>query len=283
MPIFSQHANVYHTTKGTPYLRDPGVVLFAQTSVDVEQIKPFLEGFDLQFGEYVEDVPIDAGAQVCKIAGQLCYMSFGPKRTTNKNADAYFENIKRSKHGSVLEHATYTFLFYGIGRDVTHELVRHRAGFGFSQISQRYVAGPVLRFVERPDQAADKLLHFYFMNRIDLIVAEYDKVTERLLELQKEEDISGLSKTDLRKQVRQSSRSCLPNETEAPIVVTANARAWRHFIEMRANPHADVMIRRLASLVCKILQSNSPLIFGDYVLEEDKNGLLVASTEFRKV
>ena len=40
---------------------------------------------------------------------------------------------------SVLEHAVWNFVFTGISRTCTHELIRHRAGFGYSQLSQRYV------------------------------------------------------------------------------------------------------------------------------------------------
>lgn len=81
-----------------------------------------------------------AGQAVAEFAGRLCYLSFGadaavegghktiPGRTTNQ---AYLENILKTKHGSVLEHAVWTFLFEGISRALTHELVRHRAGFGF--------------------------------------------------------------------------------------------------------------------------------------------------------
>ena len=75
------------------------------------------------------------------------------RRTTNDNAAAYFERLTSAGHGSVLEHASFSFLLYGISRSVTHELVRHRAGAGFSQISRRrYVSGATCdRFVERPD------------------------------------------------------------------------------------------------------------------------------------
>ena len=45
----------------------------------------------------------------------------------------------RSAHGSVLEHANYSFAFRNVSRVFTHELIRHRAGSAFSQESLRYV------------------------------------------------------------------------------------------------------------------------------------------------
>src|SRR3989304_9631067 len=102
-------------------------------------------------------------------------MSFGPGRTTNANAVWYFDGkpgkpetgIKGQKHGSVLDHPNYTILNYGISRSLTHELVRHRAGCAYSQLSQRYVGGKMLRFVERPEYVGDPFLHEQFESRID--------------------------------------------------------------------------------------------------------------------
>src|SRR5579884_3503882 len=124
----------YATERGTPYLRTPGVALLARPQVAIENLADFLGGFnpDLNFAQYLDDpTPLPPAAQLCKAAGQICYASFGPKRTMNADAVRYFQNMKESGHGSVLEHAVFSFLFYGISRSVTHELVRHRAGFGF--------------------------------------------------------------------------------------------------------------------------------------------------------
>lgn len=52
---------------------------------------------------------------------------------------------------SVLEHSVYNLLITGVSRSLTHELVRHRAGLGFSQLSQRYVDESVAEYVVPPD------------------------------------------------------------------------------------------------------------------------------------
>ncbi|HEV2745649.1 MAG TPA: FAD-dependent thymidylate synthase, partial [Rubrobacter sp.] len=152
------HAPVYSTAAGTAYLKTPGVVVLAKPQTNVAGLGGFLEGFDpdLGFPGYLDDpTELPDSSQLCKTAGQLCYASFGPRRTTNENAASYFGRLTGAGHGSVLEHANFSFLLYGISRSVTHELVRHRAGAGFSQISQRYVSGAVLRFVERPEYQED--------------------------------------------------------------------------------------------------------------------------------
>jgi thymidylate synthase (FAD) len=90
-------------------------------------------------------------------------------------------------------------------------------------------------------------------------------------------------KTLRRKKAREAARSVLPNATETKIFVTANARALRHFIEMRGDPAADVEIRKVAVAVLKLLQADSPNLFGDYTLTEIPGGGEAASTPHRKV
>jgi len=281
------HSPVSHTEVGTTYLRAPGVVMLARPRTNVAGLAGFLEGFDpeLNFPDYVNDpTPLPDSTQLCKTAGQLCYASFGPRRTTNENAAAYIERLTSAGHGSVLEHSNFSFLLYGISRSVTHELVRHRAGVGISQISQRYVSGSVLRFVERPEYQEDPELHRLFEERADRAAAEYESMAGRLLEYQEGGNamLSADYKTDARKKVQQTARSLLPNETEAPMVFTGNVRALRHIIEMRADAHAESEIRNLAVRLFLCLVTTDPILFGDYVLDTLPDGTHTVSTEHRK-
>lgn len=278
---------VFHTAAGTAYLKAPGVVMISRPNVDVSGLRGFLEGFDpeLEFSAYLDDpTPLPPSSQLAKTAGQLCYASFGPRRTRNENAAAYFERLTSAGHGSVLEHASFSFLLYGISRSVTHELVRHRAGTAFSQISQRYVSGAVLRFVERPEYAQDAELHALFEERADRAAAEYEAMAERLLGRQGEGDamLSSDRATDARKKVQQTARSLLPNETEAPMVFSGNVRALRHVVEMRADEHAESEIRAFAVRLFLCLATADPILFGDYRIEDLPDGTFRVFTQNRK-
>lgn len=262
--------------------------MLARPRTNLAGLAGFLSGFgeDSPFPEYLDDPTyLPEGAQLCKVAGQLCYMSFGRKRSYNADAGRYFDNLKSSGHGSVFEHANFSLLLYGISRSLTHELVRHRAGFAFSQQSQRYISGRMLRFVERPEYIIDEALHARFLQRIDRASAEYSAITERILEMQHAgtQLLSAEERTDLRKKVQQTARSVLPNETEAPIVVTGNARAWRHVISMRASAHAETEIRELAVRVFLCLYLTDPVLFSDYTLEKLSDGTFTVKTEFEKI
>jgi thymidylate synthase (FAD) len=281
-------SEVYYTEKGTPYLKRPGVALIAVPHVDLRGLEGFLSGFPPEYGfiKYLSDpTPLPPAEELCKTAGQTCYMSFGPERTMNKDASRYFFNTISSGHGSILEHANFTFLIYGAPRSFTHELVRHRAGMGYSQVSQRYVSGKVLRFVESVEYQDDERLHGRFTNWIDGAVEEYETRARLLLEKQRggAQVLQGESKTDLRKKVQQVARDCLPNETEAPIVVTGNVRAWRHIINMRASEHADTKIRKVAFDIFRCLRTVSPLLFGDFEVVHLSDGTHGVRTEFPKV
>jgi thymidylate synthase (FAD) len=263
------HAPVYRTAAGTAYLKIPGVVVLAKPQTNIRGLGGFLEGFDsdLGFPGYVDDpTELPDSSQLCKTAGQLCYASFGPRRTTNENAVSYFGRLTSAGHGSVLEHASFSFLLYGISRSVTHELVRHRAGAGFSQISQRYVSGAVLRFVERPEYQGDEELHRLFEERADQAAAGYEEMAERLLGRQDEGHamLSADQKTDARKKVQQT------------------ARALRHIIEMRADAHAESEIRGLALRLFLCLRTADPILFGDYEIGDLPDGTVKVSTQNRK-
>ena len=107
----------------------------------------------------------------------------------------------------------------------------------------------------------------------------YEELTTRLSDMYS--DIE--SKLERRKKARQAARSVLPNATETKIVVTMNARAIRHLIELRANPAADVEIRALAVKICRILQDKAPLFahgLNIVNLEDDTKGV---ESHYRRV
>lgn len=255
-------------------IRKPRVYLVGQSSLDSEQIDRFLADHDVAQWSSDSDV---AGEALAEIAGRLCYMSFSaPRPGGNK---AYLTRIKEAAHGSVLEHAVWNFVIAGVSRSFTHELVRHRAGFGYSQLSQRYVDESVADFVEPDCIADDPELHTVWHAAVEHAQEAYVKLVDGLQA--KFKDVE--EKTLRRKLARQAARSILPNATETKIFVTANSRALRHFIELRCNEHAETEIRAVAAQMLEILAEKAPNIFGDYDFVELPDGTRAAQTKFRKI
>jgi len=230
----------------------------------------------------------NAAQQIAEFAGRLCYLSFGKDtrvigghktiqgRTTNQE---YIANVLEVKHGSVLEHVVFTFLFEGISRALTHELVRHRAGFGYSQLSQRFVDESNIGFVLPPEVAEGTPAFDIWLAACENSLESYRKLLDQVAEQVADEPKATLR----RKRARQAARAVLPNCAETKIVVTANARAWRHFIELRAAPPADAEIRTLAVTVLRVLRKEAPDIFGDYEVKPLDDGTETASPTHSKV
>lgn len=152
------------------------------------------------------------------------------------------------KHpASLLHHGSATFLFEGISRTCTHQLVRHRLA-SFSQESQRYVdltkggwKAIVPDAVAANSEAMQELDEFWRMAE-----AKY----ARLREL-------GIRKED--------ARFLLPNAAETRIVTTMNFAAWSHFLWLRAvDKAAQWEIRAMGQWVLKMLYAIAPTVFQDH-------------------
>jgi thymidylate synthase (FAD) len=248
-----------------PYITKPKVYVLGRQVVVADELARFLGDESMLFST---DTPL-AAEVLAEVAGRTCYMSFGKGRKSNQE---YLENILSSKHGSVLEHAVWNLLITGVSRSLTHELVRHRAGFGYSQLSQRYVDEGDARYVVPPLYQESEELRHKWQQTIDLIRKAYMELAEATTQYVQQKHPE-MPPRDRRKWARQAARSILPNACETKIFVTGNSRAWRHFLELRGSPHADTEIRLLAAEVCKALKKESPNIFHDVELVDEPDGM----------
>lgn len=255
-------------------IRRPSVYLVGRQSLDEAAVARFLA--DHEVPDWSTDTAIPADV-LPELAGRLCYMSFAKPRPGGNSA--YLAHIKEVGHGSVLEHTVFNFIIAGVSRSFTHELVRHRAGFGYSQLSQRYVDESVADFVEPDCIAEDGELHEVWRQAVEQAQEAYVKLVNGL----QQKFASVEDKTLRRKLARQAARSVLPNATETKIFVTANARALRHFIELRCNEHAETEIRVVAALMLDLLRKEAPSLFNDYEFATLADGTRVAQTPHKKV
>jgi thymidylate synthase (FAD) len=247
-------------------IREPEIYLVGRQSVDAPGVERFLREHETAWTTETEH-----GAEfLAEMAGRICYMSFGAKQGRKSNTD-YLGNIIESGHGSVLEHGVWNFIIAGVSRSFTHELIRHRAGWGYSQLSQRYVDESTADFVEPDVVADDPEAHRLWMESVEASHTAYRALVERLSQLV-DDRYPELPRTSKRKMARQAARSVLPNSTETKIFVTANARALRHFIELRGSSGAEPEIRKVAVKLLEIMRGEAPNIFGDFELETLEDG-----------
>ena len=263
-------------------LTKPKVYLVSKPSVDWDQVAAFLADEDVPGIPDSIRAGDDESSAIIEISARLCYMSFGRGRRVIAE---FINNLLSSKDGSVFEHVNYGFVFTGVSRSLTHELVRHRAGFAFSQRSQRYVDESEGAFVIPPAlvnengkaDEANKILEEALQSASE----SYNMLVEKLEDILPRDNFE--LRTDRRKAIRQAARSVLPNATETKIFTTANVRSWRHFIEMRGAIYADWEIRYLALEVLDLLQKEAPLLFGDFEISALPDGTRIAVPEYSKV
>ena len=106
-------------------LTKPKVYLVSKPSVDWDQVAAFLADEDVPGIPDSIRAGDDESSAIIEISARLCYMSFGRGR---RDIADFINNLLSSKDGSVFEHVNYGFVFTGVSRSLTHELVRHRAG-----------------------------------------------------------------------------------------------------------------------------------------------------------
>ena len=252
-------------------VREPKVYLVGRQVTDEAALAKFLADEHVTW-----QTDTEVGAErLAEVAGRVCYMSYGKGRKTNKE---FIGHILEVGHGSVLEHGVWSFLVTGVSRSFTHELIRHRH-FSYSQLSQRYVDESDSDYIEPDVIADDPELHRVWTGAVNAARLAYDELVKGL-----EARFTDVpEKTLRRKMARQAARSVLPNATETKIFFTGNARALRHFIELRGSEHAEVEIRKVAVQVLKLMQQEAPNLFGDYTLEPLADGTFATRTPHVKV
>ena len=310
------------------YFNRANIYLVGKQVMPAEEVQRFL---DEEADNWITDTD-NAAQRIPELAGRVCYMSFGEKQGRKDNS-SYLGHIMSVGHGSVLEHAVFSLLLTGVSRSLTHELVRHRAGFAYSQLSQRYVDESEAQFVVPPAVQGDAALEELLKGHCDATLKVYGELTDKLAEkyatpeglvdfaLREEqltegdsgkftfgEAVEGHDNLSIdewrgrvaesetvakyfkkktirarRKSAREAARAVLPNATETKIFVTGNVRAWRHFIELRGDIHAEAEIRALACDVAKLLKQEAPNLFGDYEIVTLPDGTERTRTTHRKV
>lgn len=189
----------------------------------------------------VEIIAVTPNAlDVIEKAGRLCYNSQMNKETQYK----FIADKVKKGHESILEHASVTFEIDGVSRALTHQLVRHRIGCSYSQQSQRYVKSDNFDYVIPEDIRSNSEIFSDYFNLMESIKSFYSKAVGKGIPAE-------------------NARFMLPNATTTKIMVTMNFRALRHFIELRADKHAQWEIRELAKEILLLMCKNYKCCFDD--------------------
>lgn len=259
----------------------PTVYLIARPSIDLEGMRAYLQDvggeswLDMRVQEAADGAggggggpgsgAPNPGELIVEFGGRACYRSWEPGLNPNvtrirTDRQEYFANILRSGHGSVLEHANYSFALRNVSRVFTHELVRHRAGSAFSQESLRYVRLTDIGFRVPP--------------ALEPVREQVLSIVEQLEEFQKSAaaelgiDAEGVP-FHVKKEVTSALRRLAPIGLSTDIVWTANVRTLRHVIEMRTAQGAEEELRLVFDQIARVMQKEAPNLFQDFAQKDD--------------
>ena len=148
-----------------------------------------------------------------------------------------------SGHVSVVEHATFTFLFEGSSRVNLAQHTRHRVA-SYSVESQRYVRGSGKGIIVPTSIAADPEL-----------AAAYEALAEHAARFYENCIVKSVPAEDARYGLLQGGTTKL--------IFTMNARELLHFFELRCCNRAQWEIRRLADEMLRLVKPVAPIIFAN--------------------
>jgi thymidylate synthase (FAD) len=248
----------------------PSVFLIARPSVSTDGMRGYLE--DVGGVSWLErsvsetdGSPLNDGELLVEFGGRICYRSWEPGLNPNvtrvrTDQREYFANLLRCGHGSVLEHASYSFALRNVSRVFTHELVRHRAGSAFSQESLRYVRLTDIGFRVPP---ALEPIREQVVNIVEQL-QDFQMTAADALSLDEE----GLP-FSIKKEITSALRRLAPIGLSTDIFWSANVRTLRHVIEMRTAEGAEEELRLVFDKIARIMCAEAPNLFQDFVRHDD--------------
>ena len=246
----------------------PKVFLIARPSIDLQAMDSYLRAVGgeswLERRASGSRADINHGELIVEFCGRACYRSWEPglnPNVTKVRADQreYFANILSSAHGSVLEHANYSFALHDVSRVATHEIVRHRAGSAFSQESLRYVRLTDIGFRVAPALEPVRERVLAIVEQLE----EFQVSAARELGIEEE----GVP-FHVKKEVTSALRRLAPIGLSTDIIWTANVRTLRHVIEMRTAPGAEEEVRLIFDQVAHVMLEEAPNLFQDFARDE---------------
>lgn len=237
---------------------EPQIFLVGSSGLELKGLSDYLVAvdgstwWDRRHGEGGQETEM-----LVEFGGRLCYRSWEPGLNPNvkrvrAEAEEYFRNLIKSRHGSVTEHVSWSFVFHNVSRVFTHELVRHRVGVAMSQESLRYVRLTKIPFWLPPDVPE---LHDLFREGVEYL----EQWQERAQAMFDWDKLSFAKK----KAITSALRRLAPIGLATGIMWTANARTLRHTISMRTSMGAEVEIRIVFNKLATMMKEEAPNLFLD--------------------
>jgi thymidylate synthase (FAD) len=217
----------------------------------------------------IESRKVTDNELLVELSGRKCYNSFGLKAGRRSNAE-YVSNLfgepGKIPHASVLYHAKMTFFFGGIGRRVSHELIRHYVGADRdeegspSQESTRFTHHSG-HFSLHPRDAGDAEATEFFLNDMNEAYSRYHRYLKREVDNFKLKNGGAEPKGMDRKRIYEAAAQRLPGAACTSFTWTTNPMALAKLFEERCDYAADLEIQRFAKQLRVVCYKRWPNLF----------------------
>jgi thymidylate synthase (FAD) len=172
--------------------------------------------------------------------------------------EKFVKALIKVKHLGILEHINFTFHVSEVSRALSHQLVRHRIGFSYLQMSSRhakpeekgYITPPTMK-LENLSTEKHMIVSELFNNNIEMIYRAYEELINLDIPIE-------------------DARYVLPPAFFTHISFTVNLRAARHFLELRLDNSAQWEIATLALRMYDIIYNIYPVCLEDLKDKRDK-------------
>lgn len=198
-------------------------------------------------------------------AERTCYKS--EDKITPTSCEEFVRRMIKSGHHAMIEHAQIPPVRVITDRGVTHEIVRHRL-FSFAQESTRYCNYSNEKF----GREITVIEPCFYSIGASLFKSSIAPATEFESTQEKNYSIWWTAMREVEEHylrmlgngaTPQEARSVLPNSLKTEIIITGNAREWRHFFTLRCSKAAHPQMRSLALDMLEGFNKTVPVLFED--------------------
>lgn len=265
-------------------LKDVYVKCIAKTTVDREAVRDWLDHIGATEFEIPPLEQVADPALLVALAAKQCYMSFQPGLNPNVNAIRkdmvdYLDNVLKQKHGSVLQHAVFTFAVEGCSRVFTAEMNRHAVGVAISERSLRYMRYNKIRYwmpqcfrMEATDTEAISEKKSHSQAILESCFLQQEAAMMKLAEIWATE-LAPEAPFHGKKTLTSAFRRIIGMGIATGGMWSLNIRALRHVIALRTDPGAEEEMIFIVKKIGRYMLANLPELFGDF--EESVSGALV--------
>lgn len=245
---------------------EPQVFLLQEPHIHVNSMLEYLrevggESWLMDKLDELEAGSLPGSELLIEFMGRLCYRSWKPGLNKNvakirRERSEYLLNILTVGHGSVIEHAYFSFVLHNVSRVFTAEMNRHR----LASISEQS-----LRYVRLDDDIPFRLPHRVLQpSTIERGRALTEHIEKEIGWMYRNEGIDDTESFHAKKTITSAIRRWAPMGIGTEEGWTANIRTIRHVIEMRTAAGAEEEIRVVAHQLAEIMAARAPFLFGDY-------------------